>query len=245
MSLWGSIIGAAVDLYSNSQNQQGSQNAAHNSQQGLDFLKSVYGDAKGYQAPYLGLGTTGANGLQKLAAGDYSGFYNSPDYQSARDAMTYAADHSAAANNNLNSGGYLADLSHAQGNLANSYLGGYRGSLMNLAQMGQNSATALGNLGAGVGSNLLQGYGQLSAAQQQGYDSNGQLAASLGGLFNNYMQGRNQPLTDSSYGSMPSDNYGFGGTPSSSGGGDNYGFGSTSPYGGYQDPNYGFGGGGW
>jgi hypothetical protein len=128
--------------------------------------------------------------------------------------------------------------------LASQNLGNYRGSLERLAQMGQNSATALGNLGAGVGSNLVGAYGNLSSAQQQGYDSNGQLAASLGGLFNNWYQGQNQPLTDSSYGSLPSDNYGFGGIPSSSGD-NNYGFGGTTPYGGYQDPNYGFGGSPW
>src|SRR6185503_17726326 len=97
-------------------------------------------------------------------------------------------DHSAAARGSLYSGGYQADLSKAQGDLASQYLGNYRNGLMSLAGMGMQAASNLGSIGNGLAANVQSGYNGIANAQQQGYDSNGQLAASLGGLFNNYWQ---------------------------------------------------------
>jgi len=227
MSWWGEIAQLAVDYYGNQQNQHGADAAQHGAQAGLDWTKQVYQDAQGNFAPYLAAGTTGLNGLSALAGGDYSGFANSPDYLYAREQAQYGNDHSAAARGQLYDPGTQLELAHQMNGIASQNLGNYRNSLQYLSTLGAGAATNLGSIGNGLAGNVMQGYGNIANAQQQGYDSNGQLAASLGNLFGRYYGQNNQQLTDSSYGSNSAGNTG--------GGGNTYGFG----YGGgnYSDYN--------
>lgn len=165
---WGNAIqavGVAANLWGSKKNADAAKEGVKGSQAGLEWIKQNYGDAKQNFAPYLGLGQQFSGGLQSLLGGDYSGFYNSPDYKAARDAMTYGLDHSAAARGRLYSGGYQADLSKAQGDLAAGYLGNNRNFLMSGAQMGQNAAAQLGSIGTGTGSQIMSGYQNLADAR--------------------------------------------------------------------------------
>jgi hypothetical protein len=202
LSYWGAIISAVGSLYSNSQQNKAAGKQQQGAQAGLDWLKSVYGDAQGNFAPYLsyGQGAGGLGGLSALAGGNYDGFLKSPDYMAARDAMNYGLDHSAAARGSLYSGGYQADLSHAQGDLASQYLGNYRNSLFQGAGLGMTAASNLGSIGNGLAAGIQNGYNGVANAQATGYGANAGLATGLAGLFNNYWQGRDpQQQTGSSY----------------------------------------------
>lgn len=193
---WGNAIqavGVAANLWGSKKGADAAKDAAKGAGAGLDWVKNVYQDAQGNFAPYLGLGQQGVTGLTALLNGDYSGFYNSPDYKAARDAMNYGLDHSAAAKGRLYSGGYMADLSKAQGDLAAGYLGNYRGFLGNVAGMGQNAAAQLGGIGTGTGGLVMQGYNNLANAQ-------GQQAGAQAAMGVNFANGLQSLFGGSTYG---------------------------------------------
>lgn len=141
--------------------------------------------------PYLGAGTGALSSLQALNSGDYSGFENSPDYLYARGQAQQGIERGAAARGNLYSGGTNVDLATALNGLASQNLGNYRGSLMSLAQMGQQSAMGAGQLGqqsANAISNLYGHRGQAigdinsaGAATQAGYGN------AIGSAFGSYL----------------------------------------------------------
>jgi hypothetical protein len=186
---WGSVVGAGLGLLGANQQSEGAEANANAMLEGIDFSKQVYGDAQGNFAPYLGIGQTGVNGLQALMGGDLSGFWNSPDNVAQREAMNYGMDHSAAARGRLYSGGYGADLSKAQGDLASQQLGNYRNSLFGLAGMGQNAAGTLGSIGTQTAGNVMQGYGAYGNARQSAYDARAGGLYGLGSMFGNWGSG--------------------------------------------------------
>jgi hypothetical protein len=126
-----------------------------------------------------------------LNGGDYSGFLNSPDYLAARDQGVGTIDRSAASRGSLFSGGHEKDLSQFNQGLASQYLGNYRGSLFNMAQLGANAATQTGQFGQNAANNI--GNAQAGYYNQRG-DNNSQFTAgtagALNGLFQNYMAQR-------------------------------------------------------
>lgn len=162
-------------------------------QQGIGAIQGFYDQSRGDLSPYMdyGAGMGGLAGLARLNGGDLSGFWNSPDNVAQRDAMNYGMDHSAAANYRIGSGGYSADLSKAQGDLAAQQLGNYRGSLQWGAGLGQQSAMGLGALGAQAGNNISQLYhdsGLARAGAASAYANNnnnmwGNIANSFGTIF--------------------------------------------------------------
>ncbi len=196
MAFWTDLLKFGTPLLEGFLGHKAAGAQQNGAQQGLDFAKGVYGDAQNNFSPYLGIGTGGINGLQSLLNGDYSGFYNSPDYKSARDAMTYGLDHSAAAKGNLFSGGYQADLSAAQGNLANNYLGNYRNSLMGLAGLGAGAAGTLGQIGSNATGHIMDAYNNIGQAQAQGY---GAIGGGLAGFANQFGANNNTSPTGSAY----------------------------------------------
>jgi hypothetical protein len=169
-------------------------------QQQMDWIKQVYGDAQGNFAPYLGIGQTGVNGLQSLMGGDLSGFWNSPDNVAQREAMNYGMDHSAAARGRLYSGGYGADLSKAQGDLASQQLGNYRNSLFGLAGMGQNAASSLGGIGTATMGPMGQANGAYGDARASGYGAWAGMFGGLGNAFGNQYGGGQRQSSQSAYG---------------------------------------------
>jgi hypothetical protein len=187
-------------------------------QQGLDFQRGVYRDAQGNLSPYMqyGQGMGGLGGLAQLNGGDLSGFWNSPDNVAQREGMNDGMDHSAAANYRIGSGGYAADLSKAQGDLAAQQLGNYRNSLQWGAGLGQQSAMGLGQLGQSAAGNMMQGYQNLGNAQAAGH---GATAGMWGGVLGGLANGFGGHVTGSAYGGgsgasnfgLPSPSGGFGG----------------------------------
>lgn len=102
---------------------------------------------------------------------DYSGFYNSPDYQFAMQQGGQALDRSAAARGRLYSGAQMqAQQKFGQG-LATQYLSNYRNGLGNISDTGLNATNALSNYRMGYGNQLGQGItnlGDIAAAEYLG-----------------------------------------------------------------------------
>ena len=188
---WDTLLTGGVSLLNGFLGNKSAKAQQQGAQAGLDFTKSVYRDAQGNFQPYLTAGQGGLNGLSSLAGGDYSGFQNSPDYLYARDQAIYGGDHSAAAQGRLYSGGYPVDLAQQISGIASQNLGNYRNSLQYLAGMGQQSATSLGSIGNQNAQQQTNGYNNVANARASGYSNIGDTATSLGGLFNNWYQGRN------------------------------------------------------
>ncbi|OGT56283.1 MAG: hypothetical protein A3E01_06955 [Gammaproteobacteria bacterium RIFCSPHIGHO2_12_FULL_63_22] len=144
-----------------------------------------YDQSRADQQPFVGYGTGagGLGGLQSLMSGDYSGFENSPDYKYAREQMIYGQDHSASARGRLQSGGYAMDLAQGLNGLASQNLGNYRGALQWGANLGQNAAAGVGQLGANTANQISGAYGQMGQAGAQGaYDRGNAWGTGLSGL---------------------------------------------------------------
>jgi hypothetical protein len=104
------------------------------------------------EQPYMNVGNTAVNQLGQLASGNYSSFYNSPNYQFAQQQGLQALDASAAAKGNLYAGGYGKDLEQYGQGLASQQYNNYYGQLMGLASLGQNAASTTGYQGANAAS---------------------------------------------------------------------------------------------
>lgn len=124
------------------------------------------------QMPWLQAGTSALGQQQALLSGDYSKFYDSPDYQFALDQGMKGLDRSAAARGRLYSGGYGQDLTkYAQGMATQNYNNFYD-KLAGLSRTGSNTATNLGQLGqnyANAYGNAQTQIGNARASAYQGY----------------------------------------------------------------------------
>lgn len=98
-------------------------------------------------------------GTAAQMAPDYSAFYESPDYQFARDEGMRGIERSAAARGGIASGNTLAALSRFSSGLATQNLGNYTNRLAGLAGTGQASAENLAGqrmqLGQQLGANAI------------------------------------------------------------------------------------------
>ena len=121
------------------------------------------------QMPWLQAGTGALGTLQKLNAGDYSSFNNSPDYQFALDQGMKTLDRSAAAQGRLYSGGYGQDLVNYGQGLATQNYNNYYNRLANLAGVGQTTAQSLGAFGQNMANNVSNQYNQMGAARASAY----------------------------------------------------------------------------
>jgi hypothetical protein len=179
------VVGGAIANNQSNKAAKGAANAQIAAQQ------QQYDQTRQDLAPYRQAGESALPLLQQLNGGNYSGFLGSPDYQAAYSQGIGALDNSAASRGALFSGGHEQDLAQFGSGLASQYLGNYRGSLFNMAQLGSNAATQTGQFGANAATNsgnALAGY-----YNQRG-DNNSQFAAgtagALNGLFQNYMAQR-------------------------------------------------------
>lgn len=117
------------------------------------------------QMPWLEAGKGALGQLQALNSGDFSKFYQSPDYQFALDEGFKSLDRSAASRGRLYSGGYGQDLTKYGQGLATQNYGNYYGRLASLAGVGQSTATNLGEMGMNMASNIGKAY-QTNAANR-------------------------------------------------------------------------------
>ena len=152
------VIGGAVGLYGASKQAGAAKDAAKASQKATDATiaeqKRQFDLTRSDQMPWLQAGTGALGTLQKLNAGDYSSFSNSPDYQFALDQGMKTLDRSAAAQGRLYSGGYGQDLVNYGQGLATQNYNNYYNRLSNLAGVGQTAAQNLGGLGANYANSM-------------------------------------------------------------------------------------------
>ncbi|QWF19301.1 hypothetical protein [Lysobacter capsici] len=138
-------LGAAA--MANKGAKDASRAASNSAQAGLNEQRDAREQFQQNISPYLGAGSNSLARLQAVNDGDYTDFYNAPDYKAAQEQGTNALMRAAAARGGLRSGGADADLLRFGQGLAAQQLGSYRNSLMGLAQMGQNAAVGAGQLG--------------------------------------------------------------------------------------------------
>jgi hypothetical protein len=177
-----SVVGGAIARNQQNKGAQGAANAI------TDEQRRQYEQTRGDLSPYMDFGKQAIGGLGALNAGDYSGFMSSPDYLFASQQGIGNLDKSAASRGSLFSGGHEKDLAQFNQGLAGQFLGNYRNSLFDQAQMGQSAATNLGSFGANAADRI--GNAQAGYLQQRG-DNNadfiGGTASQLGSLFGRYM----------------------------------------------------------
>lgn len=140
VAVGGAAIGAIGSAYSAKKQGDAAKSAGRASQAAQDL---AYQRNLANMQPYLDTGTGALGYLNQLAAGDYSGFMNAPDYLATQQAGLQALDRSAAARGALNSGGADADRITFGTNLGAQQLGNYRSSLLGLAGLGQTAAANL------------------------------------------------------------------------------------------------------
>ena len=155
------------------------------------------------QMPWLQAGTAALGQQQALLNGDYSKFYESPDYQFTLDQGMKFGDRSAAARGRLYSGGYGQDLVKYGQGLASTQYDNYYNKLAGLSRTGSSTATNLGTLGQ----NYANAYGnaqQSSAnARASAYQTYGQAAGQGMTQIGGWLGGRTTPTSGyvpSSYG---------------------------------------------
>lgn len=122
--------------------------------------------------PWMNAGKGALGDMQALNSGDFSKFYQSPDYQFALDQGFKSLDRSAAARGRLYSGGYGQDLVDFGQGLATQNYGNYYGRLADLAGIGQTTATNLGQFGQNKANQISNQYtnmGNARASAYQGY----------------------------------------------------------------------------
>lgn len=113
-----------------------------------------YDQSREDQKPWLQAGQSALGQLSALAGGDFTGFYNSPDYQFARDQGLQGVDRSAAARGGMYSGGADADRMKFASGLASQEYGNHWNRLAGLANVGQSTASNLASLGQNYANNV-------------------------------------------------------------------------------------------
>ena len=186
----------AVGLYSANQQKQAAKGAANAQKQAADAAteeqRRQFDLTRADQQPFLQAGQKAVGQMQALNSGDFSSFKQSPDFQFAFDQGLQGLDRSAAARGSLFSGGHSADVMQFGQGLASQNYNNFYNRLAGLSGTGQTSATSLGGLGANmannIGNNLINAGNARASAFSANGDTNSQLAAGLGGTFNNWYQ---------------------------------------------------------
>jgi hypothetical protein len=201
----------AVEAYGGYKASQSSNKGA---QKGADAMtaeqRRQYDQTRQDSLPWLTGGAGAIGQMQAYNNGDFSKFYNTPDYRFAYDQGVQALDRSAAARGGLYSGGHSADLMKFGSGLAEQNYNTQYNRLAAMAGYGQTASQNLGQFGANAanytGSARQSAYGTIG-------DNNAQLYAGLAGAANNawgnYMGSRNtsyqsnpgylQPIARESY----------------------------------------------
>ena len=223
MTVWAAAATVVVGAYSANKQAQAAKagrNASQNAtNQAIDQQNMNYDRSATNLNPYINAGTTALGQMQQVNNGDYSGFMNSPDYQFTQQQGLQGLDRSAAARGGLLSGGHSTDVMNYASGLASQQLGNYYSRLQGMTQMGANSASNLGSIGAGqsgaIGSYLQNNAQNQTSGYQNQANNQSQFANQLGGAFGQFMGNRsnaNANPTASSYGNQSP--YGYNNTSS-------------------------------
>lgn len=158
-------------------------------QQNSALMGQRYEQARGDAQPYMAAGSDSIGRLQAVNNGDYTGFYDSPDYQATLTQGLGALDRSAAARGNLGSGGTDADrIAYGQG-LAAQQLGAYRNSLMGVAGLGANVQGNVNSLGASYSGAQAGQNNMAGAARASGYNAWSNALGGVADAFGNWQGG--------------------------------------------------------
>lgn len=213
---WGYAAVAVASVVGANEQKKGAKSAANKGVQGQQASLEAY---KQYNQPYYDVGTSALTRLDRLAAGDYTGFQTSPEYQFNLEQGQEGLLRGAASRGALNAGGTDADLLRFSQGLASGELGNYTRNLQYLAGLGQSSAQGLGGSASQAASNI----GAIQANQaQQNAAITGNTLGQLSSLFGQYQSNRGSTYQQPVYqgqGSMS----GFGSEIGSFGGGYNFG----------------------
>ena len=206
-AITGALIGGAVGLYGASKQAGAAKDAAKASQKATDATiaeqKRQYDLSRADQMPWLNAGKDALGTQQALLSGDYSKFFDSPDYQFSLDQGMKGMDRSAAARGRLYSGGYGQDLNkYAQGMATTNYNNFYD-KLAGISKTGSGTAT---NLGA-LGQNYANAFGQAQTTNAQNRASSYQnqanaytgLAGGIGQAFGDWYGTRNPSMNNGFY----------------------------------------------
>lgn len=192
LAIGGASIGSAM-IGSNAA-KEASSIQARSAQNSLDFQKQVYDQNQTNLKPYMDAGAgatyklsslTGANGKPP----DFSQFYTSPDYQFRQQQGELGIERGANARGMNLSGGTLKDLASFNSGLASTEYGNYYSRLMQLSQLGGNSAAGLSNTNANMANtigNSTQAVGQAQASGVVG-SANATMGAINGGISNSLL----------------------------------------------------------
>jgi hypothetical protein len=193
---WGVIATAVVGAYTSNQQKKAGEKAAGAQEDAahasIDEQRRQYDQTRLDNMPFLQAGQWAAPRYQDTLDGNYTDFYNSPDYLATQQQGVKAMDMSAAAHGGLFGGGHSADLTKYGQQLGAQQLGNYRSALGTLMGNGQNSAQSLGQFGANAANQISGQYGNIGNARASSYgntaDANSQFAAGMGGAMNNWYQ---------------------------------------------------------
>ena len=165
------LISGAVKAVSGVFGGDSADDAAKAQAKGYRLSKADFEAAKAQALPlfdpYSGFGQKGVNALAAAYDGDYSQFYDSPDYQFAFDEGRRAVDSAGAARGLSLSGAQLKALNRYGQGVASQNLGNWFNRNMGVAQLGYGANANKANIIMNTGNNLAsatQGIGTAKAS---------------------------------------------------------------------------------
>jgi len=197
------VIGGATAIYGANKAAGAAKAGANASQKATDATiaeqKRQFDLTRSDQMPWLQAGTNAIGTQQALLSGDYSKFFDSPDYQFSLDQGMKGMDRSAAARGRLYSGGYGQDLNkYAQGMATTNYNNFYS-KLAGLSNTGSGTAQNLGGLGANyansMGTALQNNANNRASAYNSQANAWGNAATQIGGIAGNYFGSKVTPTS--------------------------------------------------
>jgi hypothetical protein len=153
--VWGAIASVAGGLIG----AGGSDDAAHAEQQAAENAaiaqRDQYNKTRNDLMPWMDSGNRALNVMNNaMFNGDYSQFYQSPDYQFRLDEGQRALDSSGAARGMALSGNQLKAITRYGGDMASGEYNNWFNKLNSMSSTGANTAGQIGGLGANAASNI-------------------------------------------------------------------------------------------
>lgn len=193
---WGYVAVAGATLVSGYLGSKGSKDAAKSGQgaqmAAIEEQRRQYDQSRQDMLPWLDAGRGALDRMNQAMAGDYSNFYNSPDYQFAYDQGMKAVQRGQPGN--FWGGGQSADLARFGQGLATQNYGNWWNRNAGLANVGQTASQSLGGLGqnyANAYSTAMGNIGDIRSSSIQNQSNIwGNTIGQLGGLFGQYLGSR-------------------------------------------------------
>lgn len=186
------VVGAVAGYQ---QNKKAGKAAQKGGDAAIASQEYMYDTTRNDLRPYMEYGASAIPELQKIMAGDYSGFEGAPDYQWNTQQGIGQLDASAASRGNLFGGGHQKDLVQFNQGNANQFLQQYINRLTNQAAAGQNAAAGLGGIGQNTANAISNAHTNSGNALANMYANQGQnymgTAAAIGAGANRWY-GQNQ-----------------------------------------------------